>query len=125
MATGAWQVDEWYGEALHDFAEAAMSSVEPLPDISSLLRRPAWQRRAACRGRGVAEFFPPDGSSRIRAAVVCARCPVSKECLEYALCHPALKGVWAGTSERGRHRIRTLDKLESDASSAGKTRKEA
>ena len=66
------------------------------------------------------EFFPPDGSSRLRASVLCARCPVAKECLEYALDHPSLKGVWAGTSERGRHRMRAaLDRPNDEDSAAG------
>ncbi len=104
--TDTWALDEWDQQTLHEFVEAAMASSEPLPDLSLLLQRPRWQLRAACRGRGVTDFFPPDGSSRMRAAVVCARCPVAKDCLEYALDHPSLKGVWAGTSERGRHRMR-------------------
>lgn len=107
MGMGARQVEEWDEQTLRQFVEAVMRSAEPLPDLGSLLQRPAWQLQAACRGRGVADFFPPDGSSRMRASVLCARCPVSSECLEYALDHPSLKGVWAGTSERGRHRMRT------------------
>jgi WhiB family redox-sensing transcriptional regulator len=111
VATGIWESDKWDEQAMHEFVAVAMRSVEPLPDMSSLLQRPVWQLRAACRGRGVTEFFRPDGSSRVRATVVCASCPVTEDCLEYALDHPSLKGVWAGTSERGRHRIRaTLGK---------------
>jgi WhiB family redox-sensing transcriptional regulator len=106
VATSGWQLDEWNDQALHDFTEAAMRSLDPLPDLSLLLQRPAWQHQAACRGRGVEDFFPPDGSSRIRAALQCARCPVAKECLDYALEHPSLKGIWAGTSERARNRMR-------------------
>jgi len=106
VATSTWESDEWDDQALHEFVEAAMYAVDPLPDLSSLLQRPAWQRVAVCRGLGVDDFFPPDGSSRLRAAVMCGRCPVAKECMDYALSHPSLKGIWAGTSERGRHRMR-------------------
>jgi WhiB family redox-sensing transcriptional regulator len=106
VVTRTRDLDELDEQALHEFVVAAMASVEPLPDLGSLLQRPAWQHRAACRGRGVTDFFPPDGSSRVRAAVVCDRCPVATECLGYALEHPSIKGVWAGTSERGRHRMR-------------------
>ena len=117
MATSTRQVDEWEDQALHEFVAIAMRSAEPLPDLSSLLQRPAWQLRAACRGRGVEEFFPPDGSSRVRASVMCGRCPVAKECLDYALEHPSLKGVWAGTSERGRHRMRVATGKASEVTS--------
>jgi WhiB family redox-sensing transcriptional regulator len=106
LATRTRELDQWDDQALHEFVEAAMRSVDPLPDLSSLLQRPRWQRRAACRGKGVDNFFPLDGSSRMRAAVMCGRCPVAKECMDYALDHPSLKGIWAGTSERGRNRIR-------------------
>ena len=114
MATDTQQVEEWEDQALHEFVAIAMRSLEPLPDLSSLLQRPVWHRRAACRGRGVEDFFPPDGSSRLRASVLCVRCPVAKECLEYALDHPSLKGVWAGTSERGRHRMRVATDRQVD-----------
>jgi WhiB family redox-sensing transcriptional regulator len=106
VSTSSWGIDEWDDEALHDFADSVIPSIEPLPDPGSLLQRPEWHKRAACRGKGVDEFFPPEGSSRIRGAIQCARCPVAKECLEYALDQPSLKGVWAGTSERARHGMR-------------------
>jgi WhiB family transcriptional regulator, redox-sensing transcriptional regulator len=92
---------------LQDFVlEAIMRSAEPLPDLGGLLRRPTWQRDAACRGEGVTEFFPADGSSPGAVARICARCGVADECLAYALDNPSLKGIWAGTSERGRRRMR-------------------
>ena len=86
--------------------DAIMRSVEPLPDLNDLVRRPSWQRYAACRGQGIEEFFPEEGSGATRAAAICAPCPVAEECLAYALDNPALKGVWAGTSERRRRRMR-------------------
>lgn len=107
MATSTRRVDGWDDIALREFAEAAMRSSDTLPDLTSVLPRPAWHKRAACRGRGVDDFFPPDRSRRLRAAVMCGRCPVAEECMDYALSRPSLKGIWAGTSERGRQRIRT------------------
>jgi ribonuclease I len=85
VSTSSWGIDEWDDEALHDFADSVIPSIEPLPDPGSLLQRPEWHKRAACRGKGVDEFFPPEGSS---------------------LDQPSLKGVWAGTSERARHGMR-------------------
>ena len=60
--------------------------------------------RAACRDTGVMMlFFGPDGERpsgrEIRegkAKVICARCPLRAECLEYALRHPARYGIWGG-----------------------------
>ena len=95
--------------------EAMMLSTEPLPEMSELFRRPAWQDQAACRGTGTERFFPTEGSSLLQARRVCSRCPVADECLEYALAHPSLKGIWAGTSERRRRKLRVLAGLPSFA----------
>ncbi|MGA2211480.1 MAG: WhiB family transcriptional regulator [Acidimicrobiales bacterium] len=86
--------------------EAMMLSTGPLPELRELFKRPDWQDSAACRGQGVERFFPSEGSSLIQARRVCARCPVADDCLQYALAHPSLKGIWAGTSERRRRRLR-------------------
>ena len=87
--------------------EALMLCTGPMPSVQELLGRPAWQKDAACRGEGVKQFFPPEGTSLMRARRICNSCPVSEQCLKYALERPALKGVWAGTSERRRRRLRT------------------
>ena len=85
--------------------ELMMQSVD-LPDAGDLLRRPNWQAQSACRDQDMNEFFP-DGTGISREVHrICAGCPVSVECLSFALADPSLKGVWAGTSERGRGRIR-------------------
>lgn len=91
--------------------EAMMLSTEPLPELRELFRRPAWQERAACRGTGTGRFFPSEGSSLMQARRVCGRCPVYDECLSYALAHPSLKGIWAGTSERRRRKLRVATGL--------------
>lgn len=93
--------------------EALMLSTEPLPELSELFRRPARKEEGACHGTGTERFFPSEGSSLLQARRVCSRCPVSEECLEYALAHPSLKGIWAGTSERRRRRLRVLAGLPS------------
>ena len=86
--------------------EALMLSTGPMPSLQELLGRPVWQKDAACRGEGVAQFFPPEGTSLIRARRICNSCSVSEQCLKYAIERPSLKGVWAGTSERRRRRLR-------------------
>jgi len=69
----------------------------------------AWQRDAACRGLGVEEsraiFFPPPGRSIDDARAICGPCPVREQCLEFALTNGCI-GVWAGTTERQRFKLR-------------------
>ncbi len=65
----------------------------------------AWMFRARCRGINPAEFFPSDGTGVETAQRVCAACPVTAECLEYALLNRIEHGVWGGASERERRRI--------------------
>jgi Transcription factor WhiB len=86
-----------------------MESTSPLPDMSDLISRPAWQKRAACRGDGTERFFPPAGAAdMLEARRICNTCPVTEECLQFALHDPGLKGIWAGTSGRQRIRMRAL-----------------
>ena len=73
----------------------------------------SWRRRAACRGVGTHIFFPGQGSSNERALEMCRSCPVTAECLDYAVSlGPALRdGVWGGMSEmmlRGERRRRGI-----------------
>ena len=69
----------------------------------------AWQREAACRGLGIEEsraiFFPAPGKSIDEARAICGRCPVSEQCLNFALTNGCI-GVWAGTTERQRFKLR-------------------
>lgn len=74
--------------------------------LDDLVRRPAWQRRAACRGKGTTSFFPSPGDSLAAARAVCDACTVQSECLAMAMSDPGLQGFWGGTSERQRQRIR-------------------
>lgn len=74
----------------------------------------SWQDRAACVGMDPDLFFPEGvPSSEVRAA--CLGCPVRAECLGYALSFPSsrLLGVWGGTTQAGRTRVR---RAERDAS---------
>jgi WhiB family transcriptional regulator, redox-sensing transcriptional regulator len=98
-----------------DFLEVLMVSAECLPDVDDFLKRPEWQQQAACRGVGTAGFFPaPQHAGLRQARRLCARCPVSEECLDFALDNPSLKGVWAGTTERRRRKLRAASSLDRD-----------
>jgi WhiB family redox-sensing transcriptional regulator len=69
----------------------------------------SWLLDAACRGCDSNIFFTSRGENKAlaKAKAICARCPVTQECLEYALSQPfTCQGVYGGTSERERRRIR-------------------
>ena len=67
---------------------------------------PNWWEEAACRGVDPAIFFPERGESSAEAKKVCLPCPVSAQCLAYAVENGEKHGVWGGLSERGRRRMR-------------------
>ena len=81
---------------------------QALPSIEDLAQRPAWQRRAACRGESIETFVPGLGGNFTRARELCGRCPVRQECLVTALADPELVGMWAGTTQRERRGIRVV-----------------
>ena len=68
-----------------------------------------WER-AACLGLDVKLFFPEkaDKAASNDAKQVCARCAIRRECLDYALTFGPgeCPGVWGGTSESERRRMR-------------------
>ncbi len=74
--------------------------------IEELVTRPAWQQQADCHGMPLETFFPGQGDDLTPARVVCARCPVRVECRGFALGTEEAGGVWGGTSERERRRMR-------------------
>ena len=65
-----------------------------------------WWFAALCAQTDPELFFPEKGGSTREAKAVCARCPARAECLEYALAHDERFGVWGGTSERERRRLK-------------------
>src|SRR5690242_8005745 len=70
-----------------------------------------WRDRAACRDTNPELFFPIGTTGlaidQIDAArAVCAQCPVMSECLEFALATNQEAGVWGGTTEDERRKLR-------------------
>jgi WhiB family transcriptional regulator, redox-sensing transcriptional regulator len=56
-------------------------------------------------------FFPissagPGERQIARAKTICAGCQVRRECLEYALAHDQVYGIWGGTTPEDRQRAR-------------------
>lgn len=86
-----------------------MAPGEPADVIPRLVGRPAWMERASCRGHPARWWFSERAVERARAVEVCRRCPVRTECLAFALgARDRLVGVWGGTNEGKRRRLRTL-----------------
>ena len=95
-------------------ASAQRQPIEPIfgPRISpqfvqDINESLGWQERALCAETGPDVFFPESGGSTLKAKLVCQRCPVKVECLDYAINHDERFGIWGGLSERERRRLKT------------------
>ena len=70
-----------------------------------------WRHRALCLDEDPELFFPigttgPATTQVDQAKIVCQRCPVTQECLSWALETGQETGVWGGTSEDERRALR-------------------
>jgi WhiB family redox-sensing transcriptional regulator len=86
---------------------APLPPAEPARQVLQLVATPAsWRDHANCLGVDADLFFPERGAhgQTADAKAVCAGCSVRAECLDYGM-HERI-GVWGGTSENDRKRIR-------------------
>jgi WhiB family redox-sensing transcriptional regulator len=67
---------------------------------------PTWMDDGLCAQTSPDDFFPDQGEGVADAKKVCAACPVSTQCLTYALDNRERFGVWGGTTAEERERIR-------------------
>lgn len=70
-----------------------------------------WRSEAACRDTDPDLFFPvgttgPAIEQIESAKAVCRQCCAQSECLEYALATNQDSGIWGGTAEEERRRLR-------------------
>jgi WhiB family redox-sensing transcriptional regulator len=70
-----------------------------------------WRQQAACRNTNPNLFFPVGTTgpavAQIEAAkIVCSTCVTRAACLEFALATNQEAGVWGGTSEEERRKLR-------------------
>jgi WhiB family transcriptional regulator, redox-sensing transcriptional regulator len=77
-----------------------------IDDDTFIPNQPRWMARASCRGLGTSAFFGDRPEETDEARAVCELCPTRAECLEFALDDRSLVGIWAGTDEAERRRIR-------------------
>ncbi len=71
----------------------------------------AWRPEAACRDTNPDLFFPvgttgPAIDQIAEAKAVCRECEVREPCLEFALSTNQDSGIWGGTSEEERRKLR-------------------
>ena len=76
-----------------------------MADLCFLFDRPGWGESAACRGLDPDWFHPVRGEPTDGPKAVCDGCPVSLNCLAYAMQERILIGVWGGTSARERRQM--------------------
>ena len=71
-----------------------------------------WVEDGTCNQTDPEAFFPERGGSNREAKRVCKACPVVAECLEYALRNDEPFGIWGGTSERERRRMKQRQRAQ-------------
>jgi len=71
-----------------------------------------WRAKAGCASPDVDRrwFYPARGDMVAVAAAkaVCWACPVTAECLDYALSRPEIHGIWGGLGARERRGLRAV-----------------
>lgn len=70
-----------------------------------------WRDRSACRDSDPDVFFPIGSTGMALEQIetarrICTACPVRDECLEFALATNQEAGVWGGTTEEERRKLR-------------------
>jgi len=103
---------------LHPEREEEETAVVPSPWPAA-----SWRVRAACSGMDPDLFFPERGDviGVARAKAVCASCPVTAECLQYALEAKEKQGVWGRLSGQERRAIRSARRKDPHAARSCQT----
>jgi WhiB family transcriptional regulator, redox-sensing transcriptional regulator len=86
----------------------ALTSARPIP---LTVDDDNWRDYAACRDTDPDLFFPvgttgPAIEQIENAKAVCAECEACQPCLQYALTTNQDSGIWGGTSEEERRKLR-------------------
>ena len=75
------------------------------PSPGSNTRDCDWREDALCAQADPEAFFPEGGARNKSVKAICERCPVRERCLQWALDHHPVDGIWGGMSERERRRL--------------------
>lgn len=82
--------------------------MNPFLVAADIIRGQDWRDDALCAQVDTDVFFPEKaGASSAPAKRVCALCPVTAQCLQFALDNRERFGIWGGLSERERAKLRT------------------
>ena len=68
-----------------------------------------WREQSACKDDPTPDLWfvaPSDRHGIAAAKAICRRCPVAAECLAEAMANPSIVGVWGGTTENQRAKLR-------------------
>lgn len=67
----------------------------------------SWEHQAACRGADPEIFFAEksDHTAVTAAKSICATCPVTTQCLDYAIAGHERDGIWGGLLPHERRRL--------------------
>jgi WhiB family transcriptional regulator, redox-sensing transcriptional regulator len=65
-----------------------------------------WMRGGLCAQTDPELFFPDQSDPALPAKRICSGCPEREGCRDYAVVRPELVGIWGGTSERERRKLR-------------------
>lgn len=57
-----------------------------------------WVKQANCLDEDTKVFYPHNGRDYEARLTICEQCPVKLECLDYALKHKDINGIWGGSS---------------------------
>jgi WhiB family redox-sensing transcriptional regulator len=79
-----------------------------------------WRSAGACLSADPDLFFPISAiglaeQQVARAKTICASCGVKRECLEFALTHAQVYGIWGGTTPEDRQRARRRERRAATA----------
>ncbi len=67
-----------------------------------------WAVFASCRDERGMTFFPQSKGEEKKALSICGICPVRQDCLDHALATNERFGVWGGTTEKQRRKLRSV-----------------
>ena len=102
-------------QANADYRRQRRAEMTPASEPARLFEPPPpWFQFAACNPRWadrpldqwVDLFFPTSGESTREAKEICDECPAKAACADHAMATGQTIGIWGGTSERERRRIR-------------------